>query len=452
MIRGGCAALWLGAAACGPWQRVGSERAPDPAAVVPRLFDKAGLYQEMGLFATREQPAFVASVRFLAGRTADSTIGIVGVSLANNTLSFRRAGNVFEARYRVDVSFRDEGRIVGQSSSDETVRVGAFQETLRADESVIFQRFVTLPPGSLTTTVAIRDRHGAAFSRAERIVAVPRLGDAPAVSSLVPVYRATPRAALDSLPNLVVNPRATAPYGTDTLIFYLERYGRAPSANVIARALSGTTDQEVWRDTVMLEDPGDLAAGIVRVQPESLPVGELVFEAFLEGAADTNRTLALVSFSDEWAVANFDETLSLLRYFGHESVRRELRDAQPKERPELWRTFWEASDPNPLTPENEALNAYFRRLLEANERFREPGEPGWLTERGEVFITLGEPDEIYDSSSDLQDRGLRVIRWVYISHRLSLNFVDETGFGRFRLTPSSRQEYLLVLNRVRRSA
>jgi len=35
--------------------------------------------------------------------------------------------------------------------------------------------------------------------------------------------------------------------------------------------------------------------------------------------------------------------------------------------------------------------------------------------------------------------------------RLTLFFQDQTGFGRFRLTPMSRAEYQRVLSRVRRA-
>jgi hypothetical protein len=68
-----------------------------------------------------------------------------------------------------------------------------------------------------------------------------------------------------------------------------------------------------------------------------------------------------------------------------------------------------------------------------------------------VFITLGEPDEVVDQSSGLDRSGLRIIRWGYMELRLIVYFQDETGFGRFRLTPSSRAEYQRVLARVRRA-
>jgi len=128
-----------------------------------------------------------------------------------------------------------------------------------------------------------------------------------------------------------------------------------------------------------------------------------------------------------------------------------LRRSAPERRPDLWREFWKATDPVPLTPENEALDDYFRRVQQANIRFADEGGPGWLTERGEVFITLGEPDEMLDLSNNMERGGTRVLRWTYTEERLVLYFQDQTGFSRFRLTPSARSEYQRVLMRVRQS-
>jgi len=158
-----------------------------------------------------------------------------------------------------------------------------------------------------------------------------------------------------------------------------------------------------------------------------------------------------VSFSDQWAITNFDEMINLLRYFDRQEWVDSLRKAPPEERGHVWRRFYKATDPVAMTPENEALDQYFRRVQTANERFRESGDPGWLTDRGEVFITLGEPDDVFDASSDVSRSGVRLIRWTFTGLRLTLFFQDQTGFGRFRLTPMSRAEYQRVLSRVRRA-
>src|SRR5206468_5402680 len=59
-----------------------------------------------------------------------------------------------------------------------------------------------------------------------------------------------------------------------------------------------------------------------------------------------------------------------------------LRHAAPDQRPAVWREFYKATDPVESTPENEAIEGYFRRIQIANQRFRESGEAGWLTEIG----------------------------------------------------------------------
>ena len=228
---------------------------------------------------------------------------------------------------------------------------------------------------------------------------------------------------------------------------YVEGYGVDSGTAVQVRALdeAGT---EVWAATASLGGTADVAAATIRTDPGMLPVGELRVEATL-GSGDTVRAPVFVGISDVWVVANLDEVLGLLRYFGYADRIRGLRAASAAERPALWRQFWRDTDPNQVTPENEAMIEYFARVQLANQRFREDSDPGWLTDRGEVFINIGEPDDVFDQSSGLQG-SRRSIRWTYNAERLVVDFVDDSGFGRFRLTPSSRAEYQMVLARSRR--
>ena len=195
----------------------------------------------------------------------------------------------------------------------------------------------------------------------------------------------------------------------------------------------------------------DLASATLIIAQANLPVGQAELQAVPAAGGDTTRTLFLVSFSSQWVITNFDEMANLLRYFDRQDWVDSLKRSPPESRPDVWHEFWKATDPNPITPENEALDDYFRRLQQANVRFQDEGEPGWLTERGEVLITLGDPDEMLDMSNGIDRNGLRTLRWTYNSERLVLYFQDQTGFGRFLLTPTSRADYQRVLARVRRT-
>src|SRR5688572_29379828 len=145
--------LAAGVAACSSAQRPVSGPRPEPGAVVSTLFDAASLYGAMGLLVAGPPLPFVATLTYMADATADSTLAVFGLSLANNALNFQRDGAAFTAHYHVEVAFRADTGSVRQFASDETVRVRAFQETLRADESVIYQKFIAVPPGIYRVTV-----------------------------------------------------------------------------------------------------------------------------------------------------------------------------------------------------------------------------------------------------------------------------------------------------------
>ena len=51
-------------------------------------------------------------------------------------------------------------------------------------------------------------------------------------------------------------------------------------------------------------------------------------------------------------------------------------------------------DPDPYSQENEFRQEFYQRIEEANRFFRSEGIPGWKTDRGRIYIFLGQPDKI----------------------------------------------------------
>jgi len=436
------AATW--SAGCGTWQRVGEESAPRPADQVPQLFDPSRAYREMGLLADAGPLGFIGTVRVVAGPTPDTLLLAVGVSLRNRGLTFRRDGDQFVAEYRIEIVLRGGAGAPISVARDERVRVGSFRETQRGDESVIFQDFVTAGPGSYALSVTVRDRNSPNGGRAEAPISVPALRS-PAVSLPMTVYQARGRSTLTERPELVMNPRQSVDYGADSLLFYVETYGLTAGSRFELLAIDGA-GRTAWSDTVAAE--AGPVRGVVRgIPPARLSIGRYELR-LVQNEVVMAATPFLVTFSDQYAVANMEDIVSLLRYFGHEDSLRALVRAPPEQRGAMWQRFFRSSDPNPATPENEAIDEYLQRVRLANERFTDEGSQGWLTERGEVFIALGEPSEILDRRQDQIGRG-RYIVWNYYEVRLALTFIDDTGFGRLRLDPRSRAEFQRVRNQLR---
>src|ERR1041385_1823175 len=428
------AAALTGLAACGSWTRVGTETTPQPAQTVTSMLDVNGMYRKIGRLAAAGAVPFVANVALLPG-SGDSVLAILALSLENRALGFERQGDQgFVARYHVDISFARDSTPPVTIGRDQVVRVTTFQETLRNDESVLFQEPVLVAPGHYHLVVTVRDRRGDGVSRAEEDLAVTSFAPGQTTAPIL-VYDVTGRGQPVDPFHGILNPRGAAAYATDTLTVLVEGYRMAPGTK-IPLAVVDAADSVLLQQDLEFSGTTPIESRLLRFIPTNAPLGQLKFALGPQGTAGT--TVALVSLSSSWIVSNYDEMLSLLRYFGHEEQIAVLRRATPTDRPALWQRFFKATDPNPATPENEALDAYFNRLAVADQRYTDEGQPGWRTDRGEVYISLGDPDEVLDASAVNQGR---IVRWTYSADRLTLFFVDETGFGRFRLTPQSRADF-----------
>jgi GWxTD domain-containing protein len=445
-MRGLLAVVLIAGAAldCGSWKRVGTKDAPTPADQLTKLVNVTSFYQKLGRLAAADPLPFVGSVAFGAG-PADSVITVLGLSLENRALAFQREGNLFVARYRVSISFQRSGTRSVELTRDEIVRVPTFQETLRADESVLFQQVLRLTPGPYDVSVTVRDASSTAESRAQGRYTAPSF-QAGSTSAPILAYQATGRGSLTDPLSVVLNPRGAVGYGADTLLAYIEGYN-FPGAATVPFEVLDEQQNVIYDDSLRFRGGRAVESQVIRLAPDSISLGEL---KLVVGSPPAQRSVsALVSFSQAWVITNFEEMLDILRYFGEPEKINAMRKAPASERSRLWREFYAETDPNKITPENEALNQYFGRITGANARFTDEGVPGWRTDRGEVFITLGPPDESIETTPGTAGR---VVRWTYLDYRLALFFQDETGFGRLRLTPGSRAEFERTLNRVRRQS
>ncbi len=425
--------------ACGGWKRAGSNDAPPPSEGFTGLLDQQALFKKLGRLSAGDPLPFTGSVAQVKA-SGDTILVILGLSLENRALSFQKDKDGFVAHYRVDAAFQPAtGRAVS-GGQEETVRVDNFQETARADESILFQKFFRLRAGELSghrdgarPAVGHAQQGGTATGggthwRGDHLGADPHLsGDRPGTTGPVP------------------QDRAQSPRGSGVRRRYAARLSRGlqlPQAH--CRPLPGAHRDRQRGLQRLPALPGGLPveSQFIKLRPDSMALGEL---RLVVGSAPEQKSVsAAVSFSSAWLVTNFDEMISMLRWFGHQQDVDRLKKAEPNDRAAAWLKFWKETDPNPDSPENEALNAYFGRVAVAAQQFHDEGMPGWRTDRGEVYIRIGPPDDVLDSNGLTTTR---VIRWTYTPLRLTLYFRDDSGFNRFRLTPESRSEFERIASR-----
>ncbi len=433
--------------------------APGDAAAAPRRGDLNAqsdvlkVLQGLGLLANGLPLPFTGAVATLPGPTADSSLVVVSLSFPTIAFSFARENDRFKASYVVAVEARQNGAVVSRVESNQTVRVAAFKETQRGDESVLFQQQLLVPPGEYTIAVLVRDGGTSRSGTQEKPVSVPRYGSRPGTPIIA--LEVVPRANAATAPELLANARSTIVLGRDTeLPLYLEARDSSPGGVAMEVAIRDDKGNALWQDTVTLPQRGNIASGVVRVPVGTLGVGVVEAAVWRRGQADTVTQPVLISFGDDLPVASFDEMVGYLRFFTTGSRLNTLRTGTPQQRATAWATFLRETDPISITPQNEAIRDYFQRIRIANERFREDqGGSGWLSDRGSVYVAFGDPDQTLEANSQGQQgvsavgqRG-RLQIWDYTGDRLRLVFIDQTGFGRWRFYGSGASDFSSALQR-----
>ncbi len=128
------------------------------------------------------------------------------------------------------------------------------------------------------------------------------------------------------------------------------------------------------------------------------------------------------------------EFLSVVRYLITKQERKQFLRLAPDQRPAFREDFWKKRDPDPYTEVNEYKEDYFARIEEANQLFRGPG-PGWLSDRGRIYILLGPPGERYTYPTGYQIGDLPYEVWLYGFYPIF--FVDRDWSGNYEMVPGS---------------
>ncbi len=136
------------------------------------------------------------------------------------------------------------------------------------------------------------------------------------------------------------------------------------------------------------------------------------------------------------------EFLSKVRYIVTKEERKIFLELPDSEKKDFQEEFWSLRDPDPATEENEFKEEYFRRIDDANRLFH-GGTPGWLQDRGRIYILIGPPTErlTYPMQAHAKSREI----WYY--GNFPVIFVDELGTGDYQLV-TLNVAHLLELNKA----
>jgi GWxTD domain-containing protein len=364
------------------------------------------------------------------------------IQVPYNEMQFVKSDNSFIASYMVMVSVYDQNRdrLLVEKSWREKIDVKDFEQTKSKNNFNLSLRSIYLTPDKYFIRTSVEDEDSKKSYSSENIYVVRDLSNDLAMSDVMLVAKQTQvEGSSKLLPNISRN--LTAEEG---IPLFFEIYSDNPMEVKIVYKIKDKDQKEVFSK----EEPKELDSGrtqvIYTLDDISLSLGDYTLDVRImqngESLTGTSKT-----FISRWtgipsAIQDLDKAIAQLIYIASPGEMSHIEKAPTQdEKIKRYLEFWKKKDPTPNTEENEIFNEYYRRVAYANENFSHYIE-GWRSDRGMVFIILGSPNNIDRHPFALESKPYEV--WQYYELNRRYVFVDETGFGDYRLvTPLQGDDF-----------
>jgi GWxTD domain-containing protein len=352
-------------------------------------------------------------------------------------IQFIKTSGGFSASYTVTVSVFDEDKenLIVEKSWKEKIDASEFDQTISKNNFNLSLKSFHLDPGMYSITTSVEDEDSHKKYTSDNKYKVRDLSEKPSVSDLMLVSRQTP-AEGNTKNKLLPNVSRNITSERDGIPMFFEIYADVQQRVEIDFKIKDNDKNIVHQEKITK----DLDTGRTQIihTIKSVPLGLGNYEVTVDINDSTGDKITDVNktFISRWvgipaAIQDLDKAVDQLVYIATPTELSNIEDAENQDQMiNRYLDFWKKKDPTPNTEENELFNEYYRRISYANENFSHYIE-GWRSDRGMVFIILGSPNNVDRHPFDLESKPYEV--WQYYELNRSFVFVDETGFGDYRL-------------------
>ena len=368
----------------------------------------------------------------------------VFIQVPYTTVHFVKSDSGFTGSYEVTVSIfdKDKEKLIVEKSWAEKLATKNFGETNSKDNFSINLKSFYLPPGKYFIRTAVDDKESNTEYTREATPVVRDLSSDIAISDIMLLTKRTEELGKNKI---VPNVSGNVATQKDGLPIFYEIYSKAPAKVNIEYTVSDKKNNTIYKDSQMKNLDSGRVQIFNTIKDSSFSLGIYTLEVALKDSL--NKTIASVkrAFISRWigipsSITDLDKAINQMIYIASTSEIDHIKDAKTMdEKLKRYLAFWKSQDPTPSTQDNEVFDEYYRRVTYANAHFSHYIE-GWKTDRGMVFILLGPPDNVDRHPFDIDSKPYEV--WEYYNLNRSFIFLDETGFGDYRLiTPLTGDLY-----------
>jgi GWxTD domain-containing protein len=351
-------------------------------------------------------------------------------------IQFVKSTKGFSAAYTVTVSVyddEDKEKLLVEKSWKEKIDAIDFEQTVSKDNYNLSLKSFHLVPREYFIVTSVEDEDSRKKFASENLYNVRDLTKKVSISDLMLVSN---QRYIEGSNKILPNVSRNITSKRDGIPMFFEIYSDNSSEVKIEFTIKDEDDDVIHKDTISKKLIPDRNQIIHTVKDISLGLGNYKITVVILDSSSNKVAAVDKSFISRWvgipaAIQDLNKAVDQLVYIATPTDMSFIEDSENQdEKIERYLDFWKKKDPTPNTDENELFNEYYRRISYANENFSHYIE-GWRSDRGMVFIILGSPNNVDRHPFDLESKPYEV--WQYYELNRSFVFVDETGFGDYRL-------------------
>ncbi len=356
------------------------------------------------------------------------------VSMPYNQVRFVKKNNIFEAKYRIDFTVYDEKKsnVIQEKSWYETIKVNDFNTSINPQNFMLSNKTLYLRPGNYIFVCNIEDQETKKNLLYEDVYTVRNLNNNLALSDVMFIRKLDNNRILPNISRNIIS-------NQNLVNFYYELYSDT-NTNVVVNYSIFKFDKKTDELMLNYQENIELKKGNNQIVKElkfkELSLGTYRLELDVEDVSRKIKLSTYKVFTSFWYgmpenIKDLNKAIEQMIYIAPRGVIDEIQSAKTEdEKKKIFADFWRKLDPTPGTEENEIFNIYYQRVAFANANFSTYRE-GWRTDFGMVYILLGPPDNIERHPFEFDTKPYEV--WSYYRYNYTFYFVDESGFGEYRL-------------------
>jgi GWxTD domain-containing protein len=384
---------------------------------------------------------YADALAYLSDQPQKSRIDVY-VQVPHDEIRFSKEGEQYIGRYEVNLSLSTPAKtLVHEQTWTVDVPVSDFAQTTQTRLYSLSHRTLDIDPGNYQMTIQVRDQESHRSSQIRKSLLVTDFSkDSLSMSDVMLVNRLSTDGDKRSI---VPNIAGSISYLTEGFFIFIELYKKVPIDSVdVSWKIFDSKKNEVVSRSQRDATTGSLTQVFFKVDSTGLHMGtyflsvEATAQIMVDGKpatlkSTTSRTFNIRATDLPIAIVDLDKAVDQLIYIARESELSYIREATTvEEKRKRFLEFWAKRDPDPQTQRNELMDEYYARVQYANETFTHYLE-GWRTDMGMVFIRFGTPDNIERHPYDVSSKPYEI--WYYYQQNRQFIFVDESGFGDYRL-------------------